>query len=123
MTKLTVKEESASEALAKVANSAVVVEDSQGRKITLRNPGVLAQFRLAKAVGPELAQNTTYMQMVLPLLYVGAIDDDVLVAPTTDREIEALIIRLDEAGVNAVLAGVQKHFASDPEADKTATKK
>ncbi|KAG0167309.1 hypothetical protein DFQ30_006189 [Apophysomyces sp. BC1015] len=55
--------------------------------------------------------------MVLPLIFVTAIDDDPVFQPASKREVEALIQRLDEDGIAAVLQGVQANFGSeDPEA-------
>ncbi len=111
-----------SEELIAKAAAEQVVEDSTGRIITLRKPGVLAQYRLVELLG-DAAKNQVYMGMVLPLLYVTGINDDKLKAPSTKREIEALIQRLDESGIEAVMKGVQEHFgAPDPEADKAALK-
>ena len=94
-----------SEQLVKAAQSEVTVTDGRGRVITLRKPGVLAQFRLVEALG-ESAANSVYMGMVLPLVYVAAIDGDP-VRSSTKREIEALIQRIDEAGVTAVMETVR----------------
>lgn len=113
---------SPSEELIAKASAEQVVEDSTGRIITLRKPSVLAQYRLVEMLG-ETAKNQVYMGMVLPLLYVSAINDDKLPALSTKREVEALIQRLDEAGIEAIMKGVQEHFgAPDPEADKAALK-
>lgn len=104
------------------AQAEVQITDSQGRSITLKKPGVLAQYRLIEALG-DAAKNEVYTAMVLPLIFVAAIDGDPVFQPASKREIEALIQRLDEAGISAVNAGVMAHFgASDPEADKAALK-
>jgi hypothetical protein len=111
-----------SEELIAKAAAEQVVTDASGRVITLRKPGVLAQYRLVEMLG-ESAKNQVYMGMVLPLLYVTGINDDKLPALSTKREVEALIQRLDEAGIEAVMKGVQENFgAPDPEADKAALK-
>lgn len=114
MTKITVKEagDLPSQTIVKQAAARVTIEDGNGRSITLQKPGVLAQFRLIKILGPETARNTTYVQMVLPLTYVVDIDGMVVAQPNTEREIDALISRLDEEGVTAVMIGVQEHFGS-----------
>ena len=118
--KLTIKP--SEEAVAKAIAETVIV-DSAGRAIKLKKPGVLAQYRLIEALG-DAAKNAVYTSMVLPLIYVVGIDENAVYQPTTKREIEALIQQLDEHGVEAVMAGVQKHFGkSDPEADKDALKK
>lgn len=111
----------ASEQLIKQAKAEATVVDAKGRAITLRKPGVLAQFRLVEMLGAT-ASNQAYMGMVLPLTFVGSIDGDP-VAIGTKRELEALIQRLDEDGVLAVATAVQANFGEqDPDADKEAVK-
>lgn len=80
-----------------------VITDEKGRKILMRKPGVLAQFRIIEAVGPDTAANQTYMQMVNPLIWVGAIDGEPVHLPANKREVEVLIQRLDEEGLGAVM--------------------
>lgn len=100
----------------------VDITDSNGRTITLKRPGVLAQFRLVEMLG-DSASNTAYVGMVLPLIYVTAIDGDPVSRITTKIGLEGLIQRLDEEGVVAVAQGVQEHFGKqDPEKDAAALK-
>ena len=114
--------ENASAELTAQALAEVAVTDASGRSITLRKPGVLAQYRLVKILG-DAAKNEVYMGMVLPLIFVTAIDGDAVTQPRGKREVEALIERLDENGISAVVAGVQEHFGeTDPEKDKAALK-
>lgn len=99
------------------------VADSLGRVITLKNPGVLAQFHLIRALGED-AENRVYVRMVMPLIYVSAIDGEMVLPITKKSEIDAVIKRLDEHGIAATLEGMEKHFGlSDPEADQAAIKK
>lgn len=101
-----------------------LITDARGRSITLKKPGILAQYRLVEAMGAESAKNEVYMGMILPVIFVAAIDGVQVVAPSNKAQIEALIVRLDEEGIAAVAQGVQDHFgAQDPEADKEALKK
>lgn len=93
-----------SEDLVRQATKEETVTDEKGRRITLRKPGVLAQFRIVEAVGPELAANQTYMQMVNPLIYLSEIDGDPVFLPANKREVDVLIQRLDEEGLAAVFA-------------------
>jgi len=98
--------------------------DGNGRVIKLKKPGALAQFRLVAALGDELSSNRTYMSMVLPLIYVAAIDGDNVSQPKNLLQIEALIQRLDETGLTCVMEAVNKAYGdTDPEADKEALKK
>jgi hypothetical protein len=101
----------------------VVVTDTAGRTIKLKKPGVLTQFRLVEMMG-DSAKNQVYMGMILPIIYVTSIDGDPVFTPTSKMQVEALIQRLDEHGVEAVMAGVTANFGgADPEADKEALKK
>lgn len=110
------------EVLAK-ANEETTVVDATGRTIKIKKPGVLAQYRLIEALG-DSAQNQTYMAMVLPLIYVTAVDDLAVLQPKTKLQVEALIQMLDEAGIEAVMRHVQETFgATDPEQDKAELKK
>ena len=79
------------------------VTDSTGRHIELRKPSILQQYNVLLAVGAEAAANQAYMSVVTPLLYVRAIDGDPIAFPTTKRQLDALIQRLDEPGVAAVM--------------------
>ncbi len=110
------------EILAKASEETEVV-DALGRTIKIKKPGVLAQYRLIEALG-DSAQNQTYMAMVLPLIYVTAIDDLAVHQPKSKMQVEALIQLLDEAGIEAVMRHVQETFGkSDPEQDKAELKK
>ena len=98
------------------------VIDARGRVIKLKKPNVLAQYRLVEVLG-ESARNGVYTAMVLPLIYVVAIDDDEVMSSTSKLQIDALIQRLDDDGVNAVMSGVQEYFGnSDSQAEKEKIK-
>lgn len=90
----------------------ITVKDSRGRIITLKKPNVLAQFRLVKMLG-ESARNSAYMAMVTPLTYLVSFDGDAIIPPQTERELDALIQRLDEPGIMAILDALAEHFGSD----------
>jgi hypothetical protein len=103
-------------------NKSFVVTDAKGRAITLKKPGVLSQFRLIEALG-DTAKNVVYTSMVLPIIFVTDIDGDPIPQPQSKREIEALIQRLDDEGIEAVSNGVIANFgASNPDADKESLK-
>ena len=96
----------------------VVVTDVRGRAIKLRKPGVLAQYRLIEALG-DVAQNPVYVGMVLPIIFVTEIDGDPVSPPRSKIQVEALISRLDEAGINAIAAAVQENFGVSADAEET----
>jgi len=108
-----------SEQLIKAADSAVTIDTPNGFKVTLKKPGVLSQFRLVKMLG-DAAKNQVYVGMMLPMTYVSEIDGKTVAYPNSERELEALITRLDEDGVNAVMQGVAENFGgqANPEAAK-----
>lgn len=109
------------QAVAKAA-AAYQITDARGRVITLKKPPVLNQFRLIEMLG-DTASNTAYVSMVLPLIFVAEIDGEPPVV-STKLQLEALIQRLDQDGINAILKGVQENFGqTDPEADREALKK
>lgn len=110
------KAATASQELIAKADSAVTIETPNGFSVTLRKPGILSQFRLAKMLG-DAAKNQVYVNMILPLTYVSHVNGS---APpmNSEREIEALISRLDEDGVNAVIEGVVEHFGGQQTADE-----
>lgn len=111
-----------SEEVIQQAIQATAVTDTAGRVLTLQKPGVLAQFRMIKMLG-DAAQNQVYVGMVLPLMFVTAIDGEPVARPSTERELDALIQRLDEHGVLAVAEGVQKHFGgAAAQGDETSLK-
>lgn len=121
MAKVTINQTPSAQVVTK-AISATTVTDSAGRKITLKKPGVLAQYRLIEALG-DTAKNEVYMAMAMPLIYVSEIDGDSVILPSTKIQVEALIQRLDEHGIQAVIQGMQENFGkSDPDADKAALK-
>jgi hypothetical protein len=122
MSKLTMHETPTGQVIATAA-AEVMVEDSRGRVFTIRRPGILAQYRIIEVMGAS-ADIATYRGMVTPLIYISAIDGDVVSQPVNKIQLEALIQRVGDEGLEAVVDGLIKHFGkSDPEADKAAIKK
>lgn len=104
------------------AVATMTVADKRGRTFTLKKPGVLAQYRLIEMLG-DTASNQTFVNMVLPLLFVEAIDGEPVHRITKRSELDALIQRLDEDGIEAVMTGVADNFGKpDPEADREKLK-
>lgn len=101
----------ASAELVQQALREVIVTDPRGRQIKLTKPSPVMQFRLVKLLGDD-AKNETYVSMVLPLMYVSAINNEPVGFPVSQREIEALIMRLDEDGIATVMKGVMDNFAA-----------
>lgn len=108
--------EGAAAKIVAAAKAAVTVTDARGRAITLKKPGPWAQYELVEAAGDN-ATNKVWMGMVMPLIFVISIDGEPVVTPATKDEIKALVARLDEDGIDAVMNGAQEHFGSVAQGD------
>lgn len=103
MAKLNLKRPS--EEVVEQANKVTYVTDARGRRIGLKKPGILAQYRLVEMLG-DSARNEAFMGMILPVTFVVQIDDDEVPFPRTRRELDALIQRIDEDGLLAIQQGL-----------------
>jgi hypothetical protein len=91
----------------------IVSVDSQGRKIVIRRPTALDTLRLFKAAGPTLAQNEPWLSIASLAYAVEAIDDIPMPTPVNEGQIEALIVKLGDAGLAAINRELDK---AEPEA-------
>ena len=89
------------------------VAAADGRRITLRRLNALDRLRLFKAAGPVLAHNQPWLGMAALAWCVTAIDGVPVPVPGNEAQIEALIGRLGDVGIDAVAA------ALDAEIDRT----
>lgn len=120
---VTVHEDTPAEQAVRTAQAEASVTDARGRTLTLKRPSVLAQFQLVKMVGGAAAENQVYMGMILPLLYLAAIDGEPVRAPATQLQLDALIQRLDEDGITALADGVREHYSTASEDERRAAVK
>jgi hypothetical protein len=93
---------SPSQAILRAASTEIEVVDAAGRHILVRNLNALDKPRMFKAVGAELAQNTPYLGMAMLAWSVTAIDSVPVPLPTSEAQIEALVSRLGDDGLDAV---------------------
>lgn len=100
-----------SQAVVKAANQTVQVTDSAGRVIAIRKPGILQRLRLFELIGGENAKNEMYLGFVSLAAHVASIDGEPVPFPVSKRELEALVARLDDHGLNAVAAAAAEHFS------------
>ncbi|WP_298291420.1 hypothetical protein [Thiomonas sp.] len=100
----------------------ITVDTRDGKKLTLKRPNVLVQYRLVAALG-DLAENRVYLSMTLPLIYVAAIDGEQVLQPSSRREVEGLIQRLGEDGMAAVVEAIAEHFTPKDEQEVIDTAK
>jgi len=78
------------------------VVDVLGRHLVLRDLTALDKLRLLKAAGPELALNQPWLAVAVLAASVAAIDDVPCPRPSTEAQIEALVGRLGDAGIESV---------------------
>lgn len=86
------------------ADDTVIVPDSAGRRLSIKEPDVLQESRLIRFMGGEASANTGYMLgYVMPAAMVVAIDGDPVIFPMSQGEVDALIQRLGRHGLSAVM--------------------
>ncbi len=91
------------------------VTDALGRTLTVHRLTALDRLRLFKAVPAHLAYNERYLGEAGLAFAVTAIDGIPIPQPTNDPQIEAVIDRLGNEGIDAIGA------ALTPEEPATAT--
>jgi hypothetical protein len=97
---------------------AVETIDNAGRVLTVRPPHALDQLRLFKAAGPVLAQNQPYLGMAMVACSVTAIDGVPVPLPGNEHQIEALVQRLGDAGLQAASAVLEPPSSEDEVRDQ-----
>ena len=88
-----------------------IVEDSDGRKLTIRVLTMRDRLRLFKALGPELSLNEPYLGLATLAASVSAVDSVPLPFPSNEAAIEHAAERLGEAGLEAAALAIEH---SDP---------
>ncbi len=56
--------------------------------------------------------NQAYSRMVMPLIYLGAIDDEPVFPPKSKAQIEALITELDDSGLDTLMSWYMEHIVA-----------
>lgn len=99
--------ETPTQQVVKAAGKTTLVTDSLGRHIQIRKLNALQRMRLHEVVG-SAAGNMQYMGIAGLAVCVTAIDGESIAFPTTKRELEAIVQRLDDEGLAAIGEGMQK---------------
>lgn len=84
-----------------------IVHDELGRKLVLKKPSLIEQYDLMSAIGKD-ADTQSCLFMALNTLCVQSIDDVLLVAPKSQPEFRAALIRLGEEGLAAISQVLQE---------------
>jgi hypothetical protein len=88
--------------------------DQTGRNLVVRRPTALDTLRLFKAAGPTLAQNEPWLAIAGLASSVVSIDGVPVPTPTTEGQIEEMVRRLGEHGLDAV-GGLLEPRAPQPD--------
>ena len=88
------------------ARAPLEVVDADGHRIEFRRPGALDRLRLFKALGPGLSANDRYIGYAMLAFCVTAIDGVPPPQPANEMQLEGLVNRLGNAGLEAVGEGM-----------------
>ncbi len=110
MAKVTVHE-TPSETIIRAANQVTIVKDSRSREIGIKKMGPLDRMKLFEVCGPENSRNEAYLGYASLAFCVSSIDGDPISRPFNKLQLEGLIQRLDDDGIEAI----GKHFVDQNE--------
>jgi hypothetical protein len=97
-----------------------VIVDSLGRKLTVREPGILDESRLMRLLG-EAATNTAYVLCyVMPVAMITSIDDLKTFLPSSQLELDARIETVGRAGIAAVMKHLEAKTGGEQDAVKNS---
>lgn len=101
---------------------ATTLVDARGRRLTLRDLTVLDQVRLLRAIGPAQSANEPYVNIVNVCASVADIDGDVMPFPSNEREIDALVRMIGDAGFAAIGVEIKRQIDEVHAAAEAAAK-
>src|SRR5690349_12016992 len=89
------------------------VTDARGRVIAWQKLNALENFDLTEIAGAGNASNTDWMIQATIAFGTRSIDDDPVPRPTTKNQIRAIIARLEDDGMEAVLGLFREQVDQD----------
>ena len=109
-----------SQAIVKAASFPQTVTDAQGRALGVRKLGALDRLKMFEVVGPDNARNEAYLGYAALAFHVTSIDGEAVGRPANRMQLEALVQRLGDDGLEAVGSALQSAMAqeTDPDAIK-----
>jgi hypothetical protein len=82
--------------------------DERGRLIGIVKPNPAFRMRMLRMAGSELVQNAPYMGLFMLAASVREIDGEQLPEPTSPLQVEHLVQRLDQEGLDAIGEAMQR---------------
>ena len=115
--------ETPSQSIVRAANQPATVSDAKGRKIGLKKLNPLDRLKLFEVIGPDNSRNEAYVGYAALAFLVSSIDGEPVARPANKIQLEALVQRLDDDGMDAIAAHLaeQAKDQQDQE-DKAALK-
>src|ERR1700712_442980 len=107
MAKVTLHTETPSETIVKAAGQPQTRTDAAGRIIGIKKMQALDRLKMFEVVGAENARNEPYLGYAALAFHVSSIDGEPVNRPTNKIQLEALIQRLGDDGMNAVGEAVE----------------
>ena len=110
-----------SESIVDSANQSMVTTDARGRSIAFKKLSALERMRLFEIIGGANSENRMYLGHAALAACVTAIDGVEAGFPGTKLQLEHMIGRLDDDGLNAIAEAYSKQFgvksgeSGDPE--------
>lgn len=89
-----------------LANEQLSTTDKTGREIVVRRLNALDKLRLLKAAGPVLSDNQAWLGVAMLAASVVEIGGVPVPIPATEHQIEGLVGRLGDLGLDAVAAAL-----------------
>jgi hypothetical protein len=102
---------SPSAAIVAAAMQTTDITDATGRTLTLRTLSVIDQLRLLRAIGSQNSDNQPYVNMCQAAASVTSIDGVPQPTPTNERQIDAAVIRIGDAGFAAIMFHMRRQIA------------
>lgn len=97
-----------------IARSATItITDDNGREIEIRKLKPIDQLRMLEIIGPENSNNGPYLGYAVFAYSVTKLDGQPIPRVSSKLALEAIVTRLDEAGINAVSKGFKQLYADD----------
>jgi hypothetical protein len=109
MAKVTIHKdtETPSQSIVKAANQPATLIDARGRSIGFKKMGPLDRLRLFEVIGAENSKNEQYAGYAALAFLVTSIDGEPVARPSNKIQLEALVQRLDDDGMNAIAEHLQ----------------
>jgi hypothetical protein len=96
-----------SQAIVREANGVFIVRDVNGREIGIKKLNALERLKMLKVIGGFNDNALGYASLAF---HVASIDGNIVNRPVTEAQVESIIQKLDDEGLNAVSIGIVEHF-------------